>query len=117
MKNFNLKEIYSDKYLDIGERIRFIRSINNLSLEKMASKIGISPQYLGNIERGEKKLSIDILIKISNALKINLYDLIGPSIFKNPRPYKHIYLSRLEDILYKLSIKKLEKIYYIIKNI
>lgn len=66
-----------DFYKKLGKKIRDIRNRQNLSREKLAELADINTYYLGEIERGEKKVSIDFLIKICNVLKIKLHELVN----------------------------------------
>lgn len=50
--------------LEIGERIRGIRENLHMSREKFPEMIDISDVFLGQIERGERSLSIKTLTKI-----------------------------------------------------
>lgn len=55
----------------VGSRIRIEREKLGLSREKFAEIIALSPFYIGQIERGERNMSIDTLLKISNSLSIS----------------------------------------------
>lgn len=110
-------KIYYDVYKTLGNKIRDIRISKKISLEELATKSNISHVFLGNIERNERRPSIDTLVKISNALKIGLYDLIGTDVYLNPSPYKHILLRNIEAFLYEKSEDELKKIWSIVKNI
>lgn len=59
----------------IGDRIRQLRSDVHLSQEQLALKAGLAPSFLGEIERGAKKPSIESLEKIANALEVSLSEL------------------------------------------
>lgn len=50
--------------LEIGERIRGIRESMNMSREIFSEKVDISEVFLGQIERGERLLSIKTLSNI-----------------------------------------------------
>ena len=50
--------------LEVGERIRKIREDLKLNREKFSEMIDISDVFLGQIERGERSLSIKTLCKI-----------------------------------------------------
>lgn len=65
-----------DFYKKLGLRIRSLRRSNKLSIEKFAELANMNAYYLGEIERGEKKVSIDFLLKICGVLKIKLYELV-----------------------------------------
>ncbi len=108
---------YLDIYKVIGEKIRDIRLNFNLTLEEVASRAGISSIFLGNIERNEKKPSIDTLLKISNALKIPVDKLIAQEIIENPASDDDLLVYKITNYLNKLPENKLEKIYKIIKNL
>ncbi len=65
--------------MDIGGRIKYFRTRNGMSQEKLAWEAGINPAFLGELERGKKSPTIKTLEKITSALHINLYELfIGP---------------------------------------
>ena len=52
-------------YEEIGKRMKEIRISKNLSQEEFAEEIGITPSYLGQVERGQRKISLPTLEKIS----------------------------------------------------
>ena len=56
----------------LGEAIRFYRKKANLTQEKLAEKADLNPKYLGEIERGEKIISIEALLRIAKAVKISI---------------------------------------------
>jgi transcriptional regulator with XRE-family HTH domain len=57
-----------------SERIRVGKTIRRLRLEKrwtqeeLAGRCGLHPTYVGGIERGERNVSLDNLIKLARAL-------------------------------------------------
>ena len=60
----------------ILEKIREKRIEKKISLLNLSSEVGISHSHLYYIESKKVIPSIDILVKISKALKTNLKDLI-----------------------------------------
>lgn len=66
----------SNFYSKLGKKIYALRKGIKLSREKFAEKAGINDYYLGEIERGEKKASIDTLLKICKLLKLEIYELL-----------------------------------------
>ena len=62
----------------LGHNIRLYRETIGVSQEELAEKAGISPPFLGSIERGEKWLSHETLTRITAALKVQAYDLFKP---------------------------------------
>lgn len=67
----------SDFYSKMGKKIYKLRKKTKLSREKFAEKAGINDYYLGEIERGEKKASLDTLFKISKILDMKIHELIN----------------------------------------
>lgn len=55
----------------IGERIRFEREKRGLSREAFAEIVGLSPFYIGQIERDERNMSVNTLIKICDSLNVS----------------------------------------------
>ena len=54
-----------------GSRIRAIREAKNLSREVAAERAGIHPNYLGELERGEKWPKIEMMERVAAALEVS----------------------------------------------
>lgn len=64
--------------IKVGEIIRAKREGKNISLSDFAKELDISPGYLSQIENGIKKNpNLEILLKITNRLDIDLFMLLG----------------------------------------
>lgn len=63
-------------YLEIGSRIREVRTMQKLTQEEASERCGITSSFYGNIERGDKKMSIDTLAKISTGLNVSTDELL-----------------------------------------
>jgi len=59
----------------LGENIRLFRKKAGLSQEGLAERADLHPVYIGQIERGQKAVSVEALWKISKALGICISDL------------------------------------------
>ena len=53
----------------LGKRIREERLKLNLTQEKLAEDVNLSTAYIGQIERGERSLTLDNLIAVVNRLR------------------------------------------------
>ena len=84
--------------LQIGHKIRTKRRKLGITQSDLSKKLSISPSYLNLIESGKRKVSVDLLLKLSSELGIeisdiskkvdtnlyqNLMDLLGDSLFEN----------------------------------
>ena len=56
----------------VGERIRKIRKMMNLTQAELAQKIGIIQSDLCRMERGEYKVGLDILFKILQVFNMDI---------------------------------------------
>ena len=57
----------------IGLKVREFRKAKGLSQEALGEKAGFKFSYIGSVERGEKNISINNLVKIAIALDIEIY--------------------------------------------
>jgi DNA-binding XRE family transcriptional regulator len=48
-----------------------------LTQEKLAERIDINPVYMGQIERGFRVPTVDVLLRIAKALKVRLRDIVS----------------------------------------
>ncbi len=58
-------------YVKIGTRIRQIRKVKGWSQDKLAKKCGISLNFMGHIERGTLKMSMDTFVTLFRELETN----------------------------------------------
>jgi transcriptional regulator with XRE-family HTH domain len=56
----------------IGEAIRFQRKKAGLTQEKLAEAVRLNFKYIGEVERGEKIISIEALLRIAKTLKVSI---------------------------------------------
>ena len=67
--------------MNIGERVREIRHGQNLSLNGLAKKAGVSPAYLSTLENGKQNSpSLEVSLKLANALGVSILDLLGEKL-------------------------------------
>ena len=59
----------------IGETIRTHRKTSKLSQEKLAEKADLSSVFISQIERGAENISLDALVRIARALRVQVNDL------------------------------------------
>lgn len=71
--------------MNLSERLRAARKEEDLTLEALADKTGISKTYLWELESdksGNKKPSADVLLRIANALNTTIGHLLGLATVK-----------------------------------
>lgn len=60
----------------IAANIKKYRLARNISQEMLAGMSGLHPNYIGLVERGQRKITVASLAKISKALNVELKDLV-----------------------------------------
>ena len=58
-------------YTTIGKNLRTYRKQRNLTQEQLAERAGLSPNYIGILERGEKLPSLETLLTLLNQLNVS----------------------------------------------
>lgn len=94
----------------IGKNIRKYRLAKKLRQEDLAEKAGLSANYIGMVERGEKIPSLETFITILNALEVSA-DMVLADVVSTGYIVKN---SMLNEKLSKLSNDDREKIYEVI---
>lgn len=78
----------------LGKRIKQQRLNRGLTQEVLAENANVSVSFLGQIERGERKLSLETLVKIAGALGTSL-DYLVKNYIPDSNP-------ELDDLIYIL---------------
>ena len=97
----------------IGRNIRKYRVEKKMRQEDLAEKTGLSANYIGMLERGEKLPALDTFISILNALGITA-DAVLCDVLENGYTVKN---SLLNDKLQTLPDAERNKIYEVIDTL
>ena len=60
---------------EFGSLIRLLRKEKGLSQEDLAFKCGLDRTYIGGVERGERNVGLINIIRIANALDLDILGL------------------------------------------
>jgi transcriptional regulator with XRE-family HTH domain len=60
-----------------GQRVRQLRLARALTQEQLAQLAGLHPTYVGGIERGERNLGLDNVLKLAKALAVHPSELFA----------------------------------------
>ena len=60
----------------LGQRVRTLRKQRGLSQERLGDRAGLSGKFIGEVERGEKSISVDSLYHVAVALGLPVSELI-----------------------------------------
>lgn len=98
-------------YINLGIRIKRKRLEMNLTQENLAEKAKISTAYMGQIERGEKRLSLENFVNIANALNCSTDELLRNSTQCNSQSR----FAEITHIIEKSPTENTDKIIEILK--
>lgn len=84
-------------YRALGKRIREERLRLNLTQEKLAEDVGVSTAYIGQIERGERSLTLDKLIKVVNRLGVTIDYLLSDYVVATDDTCINILIQLMHD--------------------
>jgi len=69
---------------EIGNRVRGLRAKRGMTRKMLANDSSISERYLADIEQGKGNISINLLRQVSQALRINLEELLPKATKQTP---------------------------------
>lgn len=64
-------------YVLLGKRVRIRRNVLDITQADLAETIGVSVSFVGHIERGTRKLSVETLYELCKALDTTADFLLG----------------------------------------
>ena len=99
-------------YTRIKNNVKSLREYHDMSQEELAEAIGVSRQYIGQIEAGEKITSIETLVKLALVLHTNVAMFTSVDM-----PCHHVYYCNMlfEILSEKSEDKQLEILKKLIK--
>lgn len=84
-------------YKALGRRIREERLKLNLTQEKLAEDIDFSTAYIGQIERGERSLTLETLVLLVNRLGITIDYLLSDYVSPNNEALNNIWIQLMGE--------------------
>ena len=58
-----------------GKTVRGLREERGYSQEELAERAGLHRNYVGGVERGERNIALDNIVKLAKALSVKSRDL------------------------------------------
>ena len=69
---FIIRFMAREELKPFGKRLKELRKERKLTQAILAEKLDLSPNFIGMVERGERNIALDKIIKLSKALNISL---------------------------------------------
>jgi transcriptional regulator with XRE-family HTH domain len=91
----------------VGDRVREIRKSKGISQEELGDRSSLHYTYIGKVERGEKNITLESLVKITKALEISLEELFS---IVDPNRNKSNLNQQILGLFSSKSIKEQEQL-------
>ncbi|HLA80329.1 MAG TPA: helix-turn-helix transcriptional regulator [Thermoleophilia bacterium] len=82
----------------IGLTVRRLRADRGFTLQALADESGVSKSYLGDIEKGRKNPTTDVIEAIADALGVPARELLYHAALDEDDPFFEPEQLRLEDV-------------------
>jgi transcriptional regulator with XRE-family HTH domain len=103
-----------DIYTALGISVRAHRNKHGWSQEELGERAGLHPSYIGQIERGTKKVSIATFKKLAHAFRIRACDLLDE---KAPKSRLSSWEKRICGLLKGRPEQQQKRAYTIIREL
>ena len=90
-------------YVDLGKRIRARRQHLGLTQEQLAKEMGVSTSFMGHIERGTRKASLETLVQLANVMDVSIDGLLTASLNRSNDTKRQ---KAMRDLLSTYQIRK-----------
>ncbi len=107
-----MKKSHENTAIRLGRRIRSLRNAKGWSQQELGNEADINYKFLGEIERGQKNPSFNILVKIALALEVDLPELFQ---FEHEILDREKIESQIEKILKTLPDDDLRQILLVLR--
>jgi len=104
----------SELVQQLGERIRQLRKEKNLSQDALGERANLHNNYIGQVERGEKNVTIDSLSKIAAGLEVSLEELfrhIDPMEGEDDLAQIHRLLAERPAVDHTMALKVMQTVF------
>ena len=103
----------NNKLVEIGSRIKEARKLKKISQIELADAANISVSHLSNIENGKKSISIELFVRIVEALQVS-----ADWLLRTDTPeVKKIVSAELDDLLKDKTKEEIETVIKFVKEI
>lgn len=89
-------------YVAMGRRLKEERCKLKLTQEQLAEEVNLSAAYIGQIERGERSISLDKLVLLVNRLGVTVDYVLSDSLSVSQSKYDSV----LDGLLRERSVEE-----------
>ena len=101
----------------VGEKVRLIRKGQGLSQETLAEKTGLTANYVGLVERGQKQVTLVTLKSIADALGVDIAVLFEGCTVEGKKSPTEAEISALNEAVRTMRLEELKAIRKVVELI
>lgn len=94
-----------------GKRLRAARKAAKLTQERLAEAARLNPKYLGQLERGEKRPSFDVIVALAKVLRTTPATFF---LFEREETDERALRRKIDNVLQKCSGQQLQQVHRIL---
>ena len=102
-------------YKVLGKNIQKERIKHQMTQKQLAEHVHVSPSYIGQIERGERNVSLEILVQIANSLNNPIDSFLRYNYNKNLQ--RKVLYREITKQLQSYSNKELQLLLHLVREI
>jgi transcriptional regulator with XRE-family HTH domain len=97
-----------------GKRIRTLRKAARMTQERAAEAARLNSKYLGQIERGEKRPSLDAILALAKALQVSPASFFH---FDREEIDERVLRRKIEGLLHDRTLQQLQQAYRTLRSL
>ena len=104
----------------MGSNIRNERKARHLSIEEFAELLGLTPGFIGLIERGDRGATPHTLYKISDVFEMSLGPLFsdnGSNVMNEPESARKVKRAKIASLITGLTENEMDFVIQMIKGV
>ncbi len=103
-----------DQFKLLGLRIRAVRKAAKLTQEQGAERAGIAPNFLGYVERGKKRPSLEVTFALAKALNVPVEAFFR---FDRAETDERVLRRRIYPLIEKSNLQQLQYTYSFLRYV
>jgi len=93
--------------IKLGAKIRKLRTDRHYSQEQLAGLAGMNAKYLSEVERGERNLSVELLVGLANVLEVSPAEMLTDEQY----PSREVLIAKIDRLLQSMPLDLLVFVY------
>ena len=103
-----------DPFKLFGRRVRAVRKASKMTQEKAAERAGIAPNFLGYIERGSKRPSLEVIFALAKGLNVSADEFFQ---LDRVEADERVLRKKIHALVDKSNLEELQRIHSFLKYV